>query len=105
MDPIIFPILACFAFIRAKLFFPNNFSPLHCNFSARNGRDAFWIKLVFRRMNPLMQTFRRVVVQNRNRLLVDNCAGVNARIHKMHRATGYFHAVVKRLFPRFQSWK
>jgi len=58
---------------------------------------------MLRRVNPLMQTFRRVVVQDRHGLLADDWSGINSGIHKMHRAACHLHAVIQRLLPRFES--
>jgi len=60
---------------------------------------------VFRRVNPRVQTFRRVVIQNRHGLLADDRPGINARVHEMHRAARNLHAVIQRLLPRFESGK
>ena len=66
---------------------PNHPPSLNRNPAARNGRHAFGIQFVFRRVNPLVQTFRRVGVQHRHGLLADDWPGIHARVHKMHRAT------------------
>jgi len=60
---------------------------------------------VFSGVNPLMQAFWRVVFQHRNGLLTDDRTRIHARIHEMHGATGEFHAMIQRLFPRFEPWK
>ena len=91
--------------IRVKIVFSNHPSSRHRNFPARNGRHTFRIKLMLGSLNPVMQRLRRVLVQNRDRLLADDRAGIHARIHKMHRTPRHLHAVIQRLFPGFEAGK
>lgn len=69
------------------------------NLFSRQRGDASRIEFMFCRVNALVQSFRRVVVQNRHRRLADDRAGIHSCIHEMHRATGDFHAVIQRLPP------
>lgn len=85
--------------------FPEDAAALHGNFAARNGADAFRVKLVFGGVDALMQTRGGVMVENGHGLLADDGAGIHAGVHKMHGAAGDFHAVVERLFPGFEPGK
>ena len=86
-------------------FLPNHAPADYGNLPARQGRDAARIQFMLRRVNPLMQSFRRVIVQHRHDRLTNNGAGVHACVHEMHRATRHLHAVIQRLLPRLQPGK
>ena len=60
---------------------------------------------MFSDLNPLMQTLRRILIQDRHGLLADNWAGIHRSIHKMHTASGDFNAMLECLFPCVQTWK
>jgi len=90
---------------KGSLPFPNDFSALHFDLSAGDGRHAPGIELVLRRMDALMQSFRGVAIQDRDGLLPDDRAGIDPRINKMNGAACDFHPVIKGLFPGFQAGK
>jgi len=76
---------------------------LHDKISSRYCRHAFGIKLVFRRVNAFVQRGCSIIVQDRNGLLRDDGAGIDASIHEMHRAARDFDAAIQCLFPRFKA--
>ena len=85
------------------MLFPNYNPPsAGQQFPSRQGGNAFGIQFVFRGVNPLVQRFGRIVVQDRHRLLSDDRAGIDPGIDKMHSAAREFHAMIQRLFPRVQ---
>lgn len=67
--------------------------------------DGSWVKRVLRFLNSGVQSFGGVVVVNRDRLLCDDRAGIDALVHQVHGASGHFDAVIERLLPGFQAGK
>ena len=94
-----------FFFYLVRLLLPKDSAALHRNFLARNCGDTFGIKIMFRRVDALMESLDGITVQHRHGLLADDCAGIYPGIYKMHGATGDFDPMIQRLFPRRQSGK
>ena len=61
--------------------------------TAGNRRHALGIQGMFGSLNPLVQRFGSIVIQHGHCLLAYNRAGIDARIHKMHRAACDSHAM------------
>src|SRR5216110_1929768 len=78
-----------------------------CNliFSLKNNANGFGINAMLFFQDSLEERSLRVVVFHRNDGLHDNRASVKILVHKMHGATGEFHAVFKRLPLRFEPRK
>ena len=67
--------------------------------------DHARIKPVLGFLDARMQFLGRIAGEYGDSFLRDDRAGVDALIHKMHRTTSELHAVIQRLFPRFQAGK
>src|SRR5882762_2521174 len=67
--------------------------------------DCRRVQLVFSHLNPGMETFGRIVRQDRYLLLSDDSPVINFLIDIMHRAARHGFASCESLFPRFQSRK
>src|SRR5437899_2924069 len=59
---------------------PNHPPAAHLDLAAGYGRYAFGIQLMLRRLNSLMQRFRRVFIQHGHRLLGDDWPRIHPRI-------------------------
>ena len=84
---------------------PEHMATDHGHIPARDGRHAFGIEFMLRRMNPGVQTGWDILVQHRDGLLADDGARIHPRVHKMDGAACHFHAMLKRLPPGFKSGK
>lgn len=63
------------------------------------------IELAFRLLNPGVEAFWSVVVENRHGLLAEDGAGVDSVIDEVDGAACELDAVVESLFPSFEPWE
>ena len=70
--------------------------------AAGNRREAPGIQFVFGSMDTLVERLRGIVIQNRDGLLADDRAGIDAGIDEMDGATADLDSVGLGLFPRFE---
>src|SRR5436190_1006019 len=79
--------------------------------TARQRGQRGRIQDAFDLLNSLVQRSWCIVIQHRDSLLGDDRSCIDTLINEMHRATGDFYAILKRLFPgleprerRQQTW-
>ena len=89
----------------AMLFFPDNTAARDGDSAACYGGDALGVELMLSGMDALVQGFSGIIVQNRNRLLADDWAGVYTGIYEMNGAARNLNTVVQRLLPGFKAGK
>lgn len=67
--------------------------------------DAFREEFVLGYLDPLMEGFSGIVIQDRHGTLTDDGAGIDTGVDEVDGTAGCFDAVVEGLFPGRDAWK